>query len=137
VTDQADAQAVAALLRGFHQAFAAGDADTLADCFTEDAEMYLLHREPGIGREAIRERWRRGFDRLDTSAWEPVTHLTEVRGDRAFAFGTFTERLLDRGSGERTLVRGRLVHWMARGADGSWGIAMLMHSHSHPAEPIA
>ena len=137
MTEQPDAAAVAELLRGFHEAFATGDADALAACFTEDAQMHLLHSDPSIGREAIRVRWLAGFERLDTSAWEPVTQLTEICGERAFAFTTYTERLLDRRTGERTLVRGRLVHWMSRGSDGTWRIDFLMNSHSHPMEPIA
>ena len=136
MTDEADEEAISAVLRGFHAAFAAGDADRLADHFTEEARMYLLHSEPATSRDAIRDRWRAGFERVDTSAWEPVTELTELRGDRAFAFSTYTERLLDRASGARTLVRGRLVHWFARGADGTWRIALLMNSHSHPMEPM-
>jgi uncharacterized protein (TIGR02246 family) len=136
VNDLQDAEAIPALLRRFHDAFAAGDADALAACFTEDGQMHLLHSEPALGRDAIRVRWRGGFERLDTSAWEPVTQLTEQRGDRAFAFSTYTERLLDRRSGERTLVRGRLVHWMARAADGAWRVTFLMNSHSHPMEPM-
>jgi uncharacterized protein (TIGR02246 family) len=137
VTDAQDAEAIAALLRRFHDAFAAGDADALAECFTEDGQMHLLHSEPALGREAIRTRWRSGFERLDTSDWTPITDFTERRGDRAFAFGTYTERLLDRRSGARTLVRGRLVHWMARQTDGAWRVTFLMNSHSHPMEPIA
>ena len=136
MTDPQDLEAIAALLRRFHDAFAAGDADALAECFTEDAQMHLLHSEPGLGRDAIRERWRGGFERVDTSDWTPVTQLTELAGDRAFAFSTYTERLLDRRSRERTLVRGRLVHWMAREADGGWRVTFLMNSHSHPMEPI-
>ena len=137
MTDAQDAEAIAALLRRFHDAFGAGDADALAECFTEDAQMQQLHSEPALGREAIRARWRGGFERLDTSDWTPITEFIELRVDRAFAFSTYTERLLDRWSGERTLVRGRLVHWMAREADGAWRVAFLMNSHSHPMEPIA
>lgn len=136
MTGGRDAEAIAALLRTFHAAFAAGDADAFANCFTEDAQMHLLHSEPAIGRAAIRERWRAAFARLDTSAWDPVTQLTELAGDRAFAFSTYTERLLDRGTGDRTLVRGRLVHWMARAEDATWRMAFLMNSHSHPMERI-
>jgi uncharacterized protein (TIGR02246 family) len=131
-----DAEAIAALLRRFHEAFAAGDADALAACFAEGAQMHLLHSEPAMGRDAIRARWKAGFERVDTSDWTPITQLTEMRDDRAFAFSTYTERLLDRPSGERTLVRGRAVHWMAREADGAWRITFLMNSHSHPMEPI-
>ena len=110
----------------------------LAECFTADgADAPPPQRARARLATAIRHRWRGGFERLDTSDWTPITDFTELRGDRAFAFSTYTERLLDRGSGERTLVRGRLVHWLAREADGAWRVTFLMNSHSHPMEPIA
>lgn len=119
-----------------HAAFAAGDAAAFAACFTEDAQLHLLHREVAGGRETIRELWREFFARADTSAWEPRLEVLDVGDDRAHAFSTYTERLVKREDGSRTLVRGRLVHFLRREPDGSWRIALLMNSHSHPMEPI-
>jgi len=127
---------VAELLQAWHAAFAAGDADRFAALFTEDARLYMLHREPATGRDAIRERWASGFARFDTSAWEPHTELIEVHGDHAYAFGTYSERLLSREDGSRMLVRGRLVHFLRREQDGAWRVTLLMNSHSHPMQPI-
>jgi uncharacterized protein (TIGR02246 family) len=118
-------------------AFAAGDASRYAALFTEDGRVYLLHSDPAEGRASIEARWRAAFDRLDTSAWEPRTELVEVHGDHAAVFGTYTERLLNREDGSRTLVRGRVVYWLRRESDGRWRISLLMNSHSHPMEPIA
>jgi uncharacterized protein (TIGR02246 family) len=136
VTEDSGREGVVALLDRSHAAFAAGNADAFAACFAEDARLFLLHNEAVEGRDAIREKWRSGFARLDTSAWEPRLALLEVHGDHAYAFGTYTERLLKREDGSRTLVRGRLVHFLQRGAGGEWQITMLMNSHSHPMEPI-
>jgi ketosteroid isomerase-like protein len=124
------------LLDRSHAAFAAGDADAFAACFAEDARLFLLHNEAAEGRDAIREKWRLGFVRLDTSAWEPRLEMLDLGGGHAHAFTVYTERLLNREDGSRTLVRGRLVHFLRRGADGEWEITMLMNSHSHPMEPI-
>ena len=136
MTEGPDRTGVIELLDRSHAAFAAGDADAFAACFAEDARLFLLHNEAAEGRDAIRERWRAGFARFDTSAWEPQLDLLDVHGDSAYAFGTYTERLLNREDGSRTLVRGRLVHFLRRGADGKWEITLLMHSHSQPMEPI-
>jgi uncharacterized protein (TIGR02246 family) len=125
------------LVKEADAAFAAGDAARYATLFTEDARLYILHGEPAEGRRAIEERWRSGFERFDTSAWEPRHELVEVHGDFASVFETYTERLLSREDGSRTLVRGRLVYWLRREPDGAWRIALLMNSHSHPMEPIA
>ncbi len=137
LTENADRNRVVELLDRSHAAFAAGDADAFAACFAEDARLFLLHNVAVEGRDAIREKWRSGFARFDTSAWEPRPDLLEVHGDRAYAFGTYTERLLTREDGSRTLVRGRLVHFLRRETDGAGRIALLMNSHSHPMEPIA
>ena len=129
-------QAVNDLLHEADAAFAAGDAERWAACFDEDGRMFLLHREALEGRAAIEEFWRASSARLDTSDWNPATDLLDVNGDRAYAFRTYTERLLNREDGARTLVRGRLVYFLRREAAGAWRIRLLMNSHSHPAEPI-
>jgi len=136
VTGPAERVAVTDLLDRSHAAFAAGDAVAFAACFTDDGQLFLLHREAAIGRDAIRDVWADAFARFDTSAWEPRGELLEVHGDRAYAFGTYTERLLSRADGSRKLVRGRLIHFLRCEADGDWRISLLMNSHSQPMEPI-
>lgn len=129
-------QAVLAVIREADAAFAAGDAQRWAACFTDDALNLQLHRDPLVGRAAILEHWVTAFARFDTSAWEPVHELVEAFGDRAWAYTTYTERLLERATGERTLVRGRLVYLFRREPDGRWAIRLIMNSHSRPMAPI-
>ncbi len=128
-------RAVAELLSEADAAFAAGDADRWAACFEEDGRVWLLHRPALEGRAAIREYWQMMSERVDTSDWNPVTELVELREDHAVAFRTYTERLRRIEDGSRTLVRGRLAVLMRRNSDG-WRIRLLMNSHSHPMEPI-
>lgn len=128
--------AVRALIAEADAAFATGDADRWAECFAADGRNLLLHREELAGREAIREHWRASFPRFDTSAWEPLVDTVDVHGDDAYAYTTYTERLLERATGERTLVRGRLVWFLRRMPGEGWRIRLLMNSHSHPMEPI-
>jgi uncharacterized protein (TIGR02246 family) len=137
MTVAADERALADLLAESDAAFAAGDADRWAACFDEDGRVLLLHRDALEGRDAIRAYWLEMSESLDTSDWSPVTELVQVAGDHAFAFRTYTERLLDRRDGSRTLVRGRLAILIGREPDGPWLIRVLMNSHSHPMEPIA
>jgi uncharacterized protein (TIGR02246 family) len=129
-------EAVDDLLHEADAAFAAGDAGRWAACFEEDGRVFLLHREPLEGRDAIYEFWQPSFARLDTSDWNPATDVMEMHGDHAYAFRTYTERLLNREDGSRTLVRGRLVYFLRRDPVGAWRIRLLMNSHSHPMEPI-
>jgi len=136
VTGSAERDRVTGLLDGSHLAFAAGDADAFAACFADDAQLHLLHREAVTGRDAIRDLWRDFFARADTSEWEPRNELLEIHDEHAYAFSTYTERLLKREDGSRTLVRGRLIHFLRREDGGPWQISLLMNSHSHPMEPI-
>ena len=129
-------QAVNDLLHEADAAFAAGDAERWAACFEEDGRAFLLHRGAIEGRAAIREYWQPFFARLDTTDWNAATDLLEQHGDHAYAFRTYTERVLNREDDSRTLVRGRLVYFLRREAAGAWRIRLLMNSHSHPAEPI-
>jgi uncharacterized protein (TIGR02246 family) len=136
VSSTGDADAIRALLAEADAAFAAGDADRYTSLFADDGRLYVLHGEPAVGREAIRARWARGFERFDTSAWEPSLEFVDVDGDVGCAFETYTERLLERATGERTLVRGRLAYFVRRDAIVGWRITLLMNSHSHPMERI-
>ena len=123
-------------IREIDAAFAAGDADRWASFFAADARLFLLYRDALVGRDAIHEWARSSMPQFDLSAWEAVTDPVEVHGDHAYAFATYTERLLSREDGSRTLVRGRLVYFLRRDADEGWRIRLLMHSHSHPMEPL-
>jgi uncharacterized protein (TIGR02246 family) len=127
---------VAALITRADGAFAAGDAERYGALFADDARLMLLHREAVEGQAAIVETWRDTFTRLDTSDWQARTELLEIHGDRAYAFATYTERLVKRADRTRLLVRGRLVYWLRREPGGDWQIVLLMNSHSHPVEPI-
>ena len=132
----ADESAVRELIAAADAAFAAGDADRWADLFAPDGRNLPLHREELAGREVIRQHWRGSFPRFDTSAWEPTVDTIEIHGDDAYAYTTYTERLLERATGQRTLVRGRLIWFLRRLPDEGWRIRLLMNSHSHPMEPI-
>lgn len=136
MSEAAAQQAIIDLIAEADAAFAAGDADRYADLFTDDGAFLLLHREPAVGPDAIRARLTESFARFDTSAWSPSVVFVETNGDLAHAFTTYTERLLERGTGAWTLVRGRLAWFLRRGPDARWRIRLLMNSHSHPVEPI-
>lgn len=134
MSDAAAQQAIIGLIAEADAAFAAGDADRYADLFTDDGAFLVLHREPALGPEAIRARLTESFARFDTSAWSPSVEFAEANGDLGHAFTTYTEHLLERRTGARTLVRGRLAWFLRRGPDGRWRIRLVMNSHSRPME---
>ena len=136
MTDRASDPAVVALIEAFDDAFAACDAERCADLFAADGRLCLLHSEERIGQEQVRKAFRSMFERLDTSDWNARTELMEIRGDHAYAYRTYTERLRIRADDSRQLVRGRLALLLGRADQAGWRIRLLMNSHSHRPEPI-
>jgi uncharacterized protein (TIGR02246 family) len=129
-------EAVLAALADFDRAFAAGDAEALADMYAEDGLMLLLYSEPMEGRPAILEHWTRFFGAWDTTAWRTEHPIVEVHGDHAFTLSTYTEKLVHRGDEPSRLVAGRLVRFLRRDRGGSWRVATLMNSHTRPVEEV-
>lgn len=129
---------VLAALRTFDDAFAAGDADALADVYTAEAQQLLLYVEPVVGRPAILAEWQRTFGQWDTSAWRVEHQLVDVHADAAYAFSTYTETLVHRAGTEPSrLVVGRLVRFLRREADGRWRVSLVMNSHSKRIEEVS
>ena len=128
---------VRAALEAFDDAFAAGDPDRLAECFSNDAELLLLHRAAIHGREAARENWQQTFGTWDTSAWKTEHQIVDAHGDRAYTLSTYRERLKHRAGIEPDqLVVGRLVRFFRREPDGMWRVTLVMNSHVKPVERI-
>jgi uncharacterized protein (TIGR02246 family) len=127
---------VQAALDAFVRAFAAGDADALAELFAPDAQLLLLYGAAVVGRLAIREVWAGAFARNDTSAWQTERQIVDVHGDRAYALTTYTETLVPRAGGPPELVAGRLVQFLRRDADGHWLVTLALNSHVRPQRPV-
>ena len=85
--DQALQQQVEDLQSRYEQAWVAGDADTVASLFTEDAILWPVSGGSFEGRDAIREAV--GADAQPQSAEISSTH-TERVGDLVFDVGTFS-----------------------------------------------
>jgi uncharacterized protein (TIGR02246 family) len=122
---------VLAALDRFDRAFADGDANALAECFTSDATLLIVHAPAIEGRDAIRERWAAAFARHDTSAWRTQVDVLDRHGDRAYTLTTYTETLVPREPGPWIDVRGRLIRFL-RIEDGQWRVSLVMNSHSEP-----
>ena len=103
--DRASADAkegVVALLRA-HDAPSRPVTRCLAALFCEDARISCSYKRGDRGSRGRSETLALASSRrFDTSAWAPDPELIEVRGDRAYAFSTYTERLArPRGDGPR------------------------------------
>ena len=128
---------VRTLLREMDAAFAGGDAEAFAGLFAEDGQVFLLHRDAMVGRQAIRSSWGGFFERFDTSAWRTEHGLVETYGPHAHAFSTYTETLVPRqGDAPSRLVVGRLVFFLRHLPPQGWHIALLMNSHVRPVQEL-
>jgi uncharacterized protein (TIGR02246 family) len=118
-------------LAAFSQAFAAGDAQTFVDLFTEDAKA-LLHEESAlIGRTAIGQMLTELFAMVDTAAFEVDYDIVDVHDDRAYVLATFHETLQPKdGVASAIDVDGRLVYFWKRDENGAWRVARLLTSRA-------
>lgn len=124
------------VLAAMDAAFAGGDAKAFGDLFTDDGRLFLLYRDPIIGRSAVSSFWSDFFERYDTSAWRTDHGLVEVHGEHAYAFSTYTETLVPRRGGPSQLVVGRLVFFLRHVVPEGWRITLLMNSHARPVETL-
>ncbi len=69
-----DDQESIALIRRFIDACVRADADELAGYFSEDAVWWNAPWKPVVGREAIRETFRRGAQQMTARPWE-IRHI--------------------------------------------------------------
>ncbi len=120
-------------LATFNEAFAAGDAQTLIDLFSEDAKA-LQHEESAlIGRAAIEQMLTDLFALVDTAAFEVDYDTVDVHHDRAYVLATFHETLRPRdGVAPAIDVDGRLVCFWQRDEGGTWRVARLLTSRASP-----
>jgi uncharacterized protein (TIGR02246 family) len=94
----------------------AGDADALADLYTDDAVLLPPDHPPIRGREAIRSYWRQGTD----EGLEVTTLTVEVDGAVGYLAGQYTLPATD----EEPADSGKYVMCLKQQHDGSWKLTV-------------
>ena len=126
--DFAEYSVAAALI--WNDAWAAGDAETIANQYTVDGMLLPPAGEPIVGRAAILEYWTPAIAAL------PGGGITSVEsgsnGDLAFERGTYT---LETADGEAVDHGKFVVVWKL--VDGSWKMHRDIWNSSVPAEAEA
>ena len=110
-------EAIAAGYKVFEQAFYRGDADTISQMYTEDAELLIPEVPLVSGREAIARVWKS----ILVSGGNTVrvnTEEVQESGDWAYEVGTFTASAPDGA----VLNAGKYVVIWKRQATGEWKI---------------
>ena len=108
-------EAIVEAYETFERAFSSGDADTLAQIYTDDAE-WLLPETPIVrGREAIAEAWK-GVIGLGGNAIRVDVGEVVENGDWAYEVGSFTASAPD----GTVLNAGKYIVIWKRQPNGGW-----------------
>ena len=108
-------EAIVEAYKTFERGFFSGDADTLAQIYTDDAEWLLPEMPIVRGREAIAEAWKGVIGPGGNSIRVDVGEVVE-NGDWAYEVGSFTASAPD-GS---VLNAGKYIVIWQRQANGAW-----------------
>jgi uncharacterized protein (TIGR02246 family) len=113
----------------WEQAMLAGDARSAAAIFADGAVQMRPGRATSRGRADIEAGYADDFKGAAVTAVRMKPVRTDVTGDRALEYGTFTITWLERAADARPLeLHGRYLLWARRSAAGDWRIEFEMHT---------
>ena len=101
------------------KAFNEGNADVIANAFTETGLLMAPGEGSMMGREAVRGYYQHIFDQYKTfleSGYEEV----KVSGDIAYGVGFAKVKLVPHGGGDTLLSTAKYINILQRQEDGSW-----------------
>lgn len=126
-----DEEAILELAGKYIAAYNASDAEALAELFTLRA-VRMPPEEPAFsGRSRIQQDFERIFG--DTQGEITINvEETSVRGDLAYARGTFATNLRPRGGGDGQQQVGKWVNVLEREGEGPWRISTQIWNTDAP-----
>lgn len=131
VDTQADIQALKIFVEDFDVASNAGDFETLATFYTEDA-IRMPPNEPGwVGNNAIRAGFKKQFEQYDIVVDNSVEDVRVV-GDWAFMRGVATVKLTPKTGGEPFQGISKWMAFRQRQPDGSWKTVSDIYNSDFP-----
>lgn len=114
-----DISEIKALSAARAKAFNEGDANTIANAFTESGILMPPDMRSLIGREAVREYYQDIFDQYRTfleSGYEEV----KVSADLAYGVGYAKVKLVPHSGGDTLVSSAKYINILQRQDDGSW-----------------
>lgn len=110
----------------------AGDLERWMDLWIDGGIQMPPDVPRRVGKDAIREGMRPGFEAFDMS--DMVIETTEVRilGDQAYSHGTYTFDMTPKGGGKSMSLSGKFLDILERQPDSSWKIAIDCHNYNVP-----
>ncbi len=112
-------------------AFEAGDADAVADCYAEDAVLWLPGTPMMRGRDAIREGYVGFFAQFSVRDVELTEMGRASSGDESASWGTYSMTMVSKSDGSETPSVGRYTD-VSTQVDGKW-VYLVDHASDDPA----
>ena len=117
--EAADISKIKALSATRAKAFSEGNAEVIANAFTESGVLMAPDKKSTTGREAVREYYQGIFDQYKTfleSGYEEV----KVSGDLAYGVGFAKVKLVPHSGGDTLVSTAKYINILQRQGDGSW-----------------
>jgi uncharacterized protein (TIGR02246 family) len=112
----------------FMAAANAGDADKIAEVYTEDGSLLAPNLPPQKGRDAVRAFWG-GFLDAYTVRFEVASDTMEGRGDLAYNQGHYRFTAVPKAKGVPGIAdEGKFLEILKKQRDGSWKYVVDMYS---------
>lgn len=113
----------------------AGDWQTLATLWTDDAVALPPGEHPIVGIQAIRawlERDHMYVSKVDVSDYGVDVHSTRVCGDTAIQWGTTSIAVRPKGAASALRAEGNIERVLSRQNDGSWKVQRAIWNIGKP-----
>ena len=112
----------------FMAAANAGDAEQIAEVYTEDGSLLAPNLPPQKGRDAVRAFWG-GFLDAYTVRFEVASDTIEGRGDLAYNQGHYRFTAVPKAKGVPGIAdEGKFLEILKKQRDGSWKYVLDMYS---------
>ena len=121
VDTQADEEAIKKLAQKFDEAVNQGDADSFSSCFADDAIQMPAGGPKVIGKQAIYDSAKVGFQRY-TSNLKGTVERIDISGDWAFLRSSYIESVTLKKDETKTTYYGSWLLVLQKQTDGSWKI---------------
>jgi uncharacterized protein (TIGR02246 family) len=129
-----DIAAIGKIREAAMAAYTGGDADALANLYTENAVSEPNNGPTLNGRSAIAASLKGTFERSSMKV-TLVPDQTKTTGSTGFEAGHYTAEVTPKSGAASTTVEGRYMMLLTKGSDGSWKVAYDMDNVGQPSTP--
>ena len=130
----ADIQSIEALRTAFASAYLTGNADAIAEMYTEGGVSQGNMQPTATGRAAIAAALKTTFSQFNMKI-DLFADETHTLGNAGWERGRYTLTMTPKGGGAGTTTNGRYMIILERGPDGMWRVARDIDNVIAPPVP--